>query len=126
CRGLDRGFAQVGLEEALVRIEVGVVGVGAVVEAVLTEPDAGQARMVEAGRIGAAGSAAAAGGGAVEAPVAESRERVGDEGRGLRRPEDAGAAWLARAAVNVQIGIEFRPLRLGVFGGAEVLLDVSG
>ena len=107
------GLAGVLGDDALVGIEVGVPGVALVFDGVLLQPDAGQARVVERGAVGAAHGAARGGHGSRHAQVLERRQRRAHHRRGLGRAEDAGAAHAAGSRIDVEVGHQLGVLRLG-------------
>src|SRR5262249_5579155 len=99
----DGAFADVFFIDAFVGIEIGVVGVGTVVESILREADAGQSRVIERSAVRAAGAAAFAGDRSHKAPVGERSHGFADHVGCGGRAEDSCAARLAGAGIDVEV-----------------------
>src|SRR5688572_27683380 len=96
----------------------------AVLDRVLRQADARQAGGVERRAVGAAGIPPGGDAGAIDAKIFEWLEELREHLPGLRRSENRRAANPSRAAVDVEVAVELRPLFLRLLGGAEVLLDI--
>src|SRR5262249_1663461 len=120
----DRAFADVFFVDALVGIEIGVVGVRAGVEGILGQSDPGQGGRIERSAVRTTGGAAVAGGSTHEAPVSERRHGFANHVGGFGRTEDSRAARLTGAGIDVEVSIEIR-LVVGRFNANLVVPTVQ-
>src|SRR5439155_5383996 len=114
-----------GFDDALVGVEVGVPGVGAVLDRVLGEADPGEPGVVERSAVGPAGAAAAGRDRPDHAEVFERLQDLAQDGGRFGRAEDRGAARAPGPRVDVEVAAEGLELGLGLLERSEVLLDVG-